>query len=79
MLRIAGPLLACMFALANAPANAQAGATPAPENMESAQPSTASGLREASAQPATSDDVCRHPCAQFGEQYLRVMPGRGVT
>jgi hypothetical protein len=49
-----------MFALANAPANAQAGATPAtPDNRESAHPSTASELRETSAQPPTTDDVCR--------------------
>ena len=60
MLRIAGPLLACALALANAPANAQAGATPAtPDNRESAHPSTASELRETSAQPPTTDDVCR--------------------
>jgi soluble lytic murein transglycosylase-like protein len=49
-----------MLALANAPANAQAGATPAtPDNRESAHPSTASELRETSAQPPTTDDVCR--------------------
>jgi soluble lytic murein transglycosylase-like protein len=55
MPRIAGPLLACALALANAPANAQAGATPATsDNGE-----TAGELREASGQPATSDDVCR--------------------
>ena len=60
MLRTAGPLLACALALANAPANAQAGATPAtPDNRESAHPSTASELRETSAQPPTTDDVCR--------------------
>jgi soluble lytic murein transglycosylase-like protein len=60
MLRIAGPLLACALALANAPANAQAGATPAtPDNRESAHPATASELRETSAQPPTADDVCR--------------------
>ena len=49
-----------MFALANAPANAQAGATPAtPDNRESAHPSTASELHEPSAQPPTADDICR--------------------
>jgi len=45
MSRIAGPLIACMFALANAPANAQAGATPAtPDNSEMAHSSAASEL-----------------------------------
>jgi hypothetical protein len=60
MPRIAGPLLACALALANAPAHAQAGATPATsDNGESAHSSTAGELHEAPAQPATSDDVCR--------------------
>jgi len=59
MPRIPGPLLACALALANAPANAQAGATPAPpDNRESAQPSTASQPHGASVQPPTVDDVC---------------------
>ena len=59
MPRIAGLLLACALALANAPANAQAGATPAtPDNRESAH-STASELHEPSAQPPTVDDICR--------------------
>jgi hypothetical protein len=56
MLRIAGPLLACALALANTPANAQAGATPAtPDNRET---STASELHEPLAQPPYADDVC---------------------
>src|SRR5580693_7399141 len=60
MPRIAGPLLACALALANAPAHAQAGAIPATsDNGESAHSSTAGELHEAPAQPATSDDVCR--------------------
>ncbi len=60
MLRIAGPLLACVLALANAPANAQAGATPTtPDNGESAHPSTASEHNGATAQTPTVDDVCR--------------------
>ena len=60
MPRISGPLLACALALANSPANAQAGATPAtPENSESAQPSAGSGQNGATAQPATADEVCR--------------------
>src|ERR1700722_3980067 len=60
MLRIAGPLLACMLALANAPANAQAGATPTtPDNGESAHSSTASEPNGAAAQTPTVDDVCR--------------------
>jgi soluble lytic murein transglycosylase-like protein len=45
--------------LANAPAHAQAGATPAtPDNRENAAPSTASELHEPSAQPPTVDDIC---------------------
>ena len=60
MRRIAGTL-ACVYArLANAPANAQAGATPAtPANGENAAPSTASELHEPSAQPPMADDICR--------------------
>ena len=53
MPRIAGPLLACMFALANAPANAQAGATPAPPENTAGEP------RGGSAQVPTADDICR--------------------
>jgi hypothetical protein len=60
MLRIAGPQLGFALALANAPANAQAGATPAnPDNRENAPPSTASELYERSAQSPTVDDICR--------------------
>jgi soluble lytic murein transglycosylase-like protein len=45
------------LALANTPANAQAGATPAtPDNRET---STASELHEPLAQAPTADDVCR--------------------
>jgi hypothetical protein len=50
MRRIAGPLLACTLALASAPANAQAGATP---------PTPDSKLHEPSAQPPTSEDICQ--------------------
>ena len=58
MPRLAALLLACALPLANAPANAQAGATPAtPDDRESAHPS--SELHEPSAQPPTTDDVCR--------------------
>ena len=60
MSRMAGPLLACALALANSPANAQAGAAPATsENRESAQPFAASGQNGATAQPPTADEVCR--------------------
>jgi soluble lytic murein transglycosylase-like protein len=46
--------------LANSPANAQAGATPAtPENRESAQSSATSGLNNTTAQPLTADEICR--------------------
>ena len=49
-----------MLALANAPAHAQAGATPAtPDNGESAHSSTASEPNGAAAQTPTVDDVCR--------------------
>ena len=59
MLRIAGPLLAFALALANAPANAQAGATPAtPDNRLNAPPSTAIEIDEPSAQLPV-DDICR--------------------
>ena len=54
MLRIAGPLLGFALALANAPANAQAGATPAMPDQ-----STASELRGRSEQVPTADDICR--------------------
>jgi soluble lytic murein transglycosylase-like protein len=54
---MAGPLLGFALALANAPANAQAGATPAaPESGGGAH---ASELHEPSAKPATADDICR--------------------
>jgi soluble lytic murein transglycosylase-like protein len=60
MRRILGLLLACALAVANEPAKAQAGATPpAPEIMESAQPSTASEPNGAAAQTPTAGDVCR--------------------
>jgi soluble lytic murein transglycosylase-like protein len=46
--------------LANAPANAQAGATPATSvNGGNAASSTASELREPSAQKPAVDDICR--------------------
>ena len=49
-----------MFALANAPANAQAGATPTiPDNGENAHSSTASEPNGALAQTPTADDICR--------------------
>ena len=56
MLRIAGPLLGFALALANAPANAQAGATPAPPEDRDA--STAGEPRGGSAQVPTADDIC---------------------
>jgi hypothetical protein len=60
MSRIAGPLLACAIALANAPAKAQAGAAPAAaEHREGSERSAASERHGASAQTPTADDVCR--------------------
>ena len=57
MLRITGPLLAFALALANAPANAQAGATLATgDDGESAYPS--SNQHGATAQPQGPDEVC---------------------
>src|SRR5580704_8118203 len=55
-----GPLLTCVLALVNTPANAQAGATPPlPEARESAGRSTASEPNGAAPQAPTADDVCR--------------------
>ena len=60
MRRIVGPLLAFAVALANAPANAQAGATPAtPDNRLNAPPSAAIEIDEPSAPLPTVDDICR--------------------
>ena len=53
MPRIAGLLLACALALANTPANAQAGATPAPTEDTAGEPGGGS------AQVPTADDICR--------------------
>ena len=54
------PLLACALALANSPANAQPGATPAtPENSESARSSATSSLNSTTAHPPTADEICR--------------------
>ena len=53
MLRIIGPLLACALVLANAPANAQAGATPA--TLEDRVPANSVRRRP----PPTVDDICR--------------------
>ena len=58
MTRITGPLLACVLALANASANAQAGATPATLDGDS-DASTAGEPRGGSAQVPTADDICR--------------------
>ena len=53
-------MLAFALALANAPTNAQAGATPETlENRQNALPSTAGELHEPSAQLSTVDDICR--------------------
>ena len=60
MSRIAGPLLAFAIALANAPANAQAGTmSSAPQNTEGTQRSAEGERRDASAQLPTADDLCR--------------------
>ena len=58
MTRVTGPLLACVLALANASANAQAGATPATLDGDS-DASTAGEPRGGSAQAPTADDICR--------------------
>ena len=58
MTRVTGPLLACVLALANASANAQAGATPATLDGVS-DASTAGEPRGGSAQVPTADDICR--------------------
>ena len=58
MTRVTGPLLACVLALANVSANAQAGATPATLDGDS-DASTAGEPRGGSAQVPTADDICR--------------------
>ena len=58
MTRVTGPLLACVLALANTSANAQAGATPATLDGDS-DASTAGEPRVGSAQVPTADDICR--------------------
>ena len=65
---IAGPLIACALALANAPANAQAGATPPTD------PSTASDLHGPSAHPPAVDDIC-HALEQSAAENA---PGRAA-
>jgi soluble lytic murein transglycosylase-like protein len=58
MPRTAGPLIACALALANASANAQAGATPAtPENVQNIQRPSES--HEETRQSPTAEDVRR--------------------
>jgi hypothetical protein len=60
MTRLAAPLLACALAWGNAHANAQAGATPpTPGTINNAKPAAPSGQQTSSAQPPTTDDVCR--------------------
>jgi hypothetical protein len=59
VLRIAGPLFACALDLANTPANAKAGATPAtPDHREKVPPSTAEP-RSGPAKVPAADDICR--------------------
>src|SRR5271170_4478790 len=73
MPRIAVPLLALSLALANTPANAQAGATPAtPDNRQNAPPSTPSELHQPSAQLPTVDDICRELEQSAAENALPV-------
>ena len=73
--RHAGPLLACALALANAPANAQAGATPvAPDSRESAHSSTAGEPNGAAAQTPTIDEpALEHRNALPVEFFARVI------
>jgi hypothetical protein len=57
MIRLAGPLIVCVLALATAQANAQSGATPPiSAHQETAQPTEP---RSPTANPPTADDVCR--------------------
>jgi hypothetical protein len=59
--------------LANAPANAQAGATPAtPDNKEGANSSTASEPNRAAAQTPTVDELCRALEQSAAENVLTV-------
>jgi transglycosylase-like protein with SLT domain len=60
MPRLAGSLIVCALAFANAPAHAQAGATPAPpDSGGSRQTPGGSAPNAAAAQPPTTDDICR--------------------
>jgi Transglycosylase SLT domain len=60
MPRLAGPLIVCALAFANAHAYAQAGATPAPpDSGGSTQTPAASAPNAAAAQAPTADDICR--------------------
>ena len=73
MPRLAALLLACTLALANAPANAQAGATPAtPDSRESAHSPTASEPNGAAAKTPTVDDICRALEQSAAEKALPV-------
>ena len=80
MRRVAAPLLACMFALANALANAQADATrTTPDNGESAHSLTASEPNGAAAQTPTVDDVCRALEQSAAENALPAASMRGLS
>jgi soluble lytic murein transglycosylase-like protein len=70
MLRLAALILACTLALANAPANAQAVATPAPPGDRDA--STAGEPHRGSAQVPTADDICGALEQSAAQNGLRV-------
>ena len=60
VIRLAGPLLGCAIAFANAHANAQAGATPsAAGQQETAQPAASARPQGSTTEPLTTDDICR--------------------
>jgi soluble lytic murein transglycosylase-like protein len=74
MPRIAGPLLACALALANAPAHAHAGATPATPDHSS----KAGAPNGDVAQTPTVDDICRALEQSAAENALPVEFFAGV-
>jgi Transglycosylase SLT domain/SPOR domain len=60
MIRLAGPLFGCALALLSAQANAQAGASPpAMPHQDAAQSGAPNGPQTSTAEPLTTDDICR--------------------
>ena len=58
VIRLAGPLLGFAIAFVDAPANAQAGASP-PGLQETAQPAASDRPQDSTTEPLRTDDICR--------------------